>query len=205
MKRIHPNELHERNIEHIYSIYVKDSSDKFNLINLEPGKTITIPNHWNLLTFEVPVLLPKKKEETYLFLAHGGLDIPKIFLQRIFQTSKPDFGIAIEKTSGRICIATFYIEKISKNKFNTSIWLSPFLDADYFVPKKWLVHLEDLACEQNPYELSFEYKGLMDFVDNEIGFKELKSKTNIVLNFKSKKTFVEISRDYHSRELSNWL
>lgn len=159
---------------------------------IEPVNSGTkIPPSDRLLNFDLVA-----GEDVYVVLDNYGDEILCGKIRDRLFSGLDDFTLAIDEKTGQI----YVVEFAETGKEENTAYL--FSLEGYRVPEKYLARINELKSFKRPYYISISEMGLIDFIDQEIGFSQLEEFVLIDLSFND--TRIQVVKDGY-RTVSGWV
>jgi len=139
-----------------------------------------VPDKHHLTNFDLVA-----QEGSWLVLDNYGNEELSTNIEKRLLGTNP-YTIAINRKTGQIYSVVFCVNKAAPEQTFAAFlgFLAANFHEKHLVPAEYLVRLDELKSHKRPFNLTFEGKTLLSFIDREIGYNELSSDLIVHLDFR---------------------
>jgi hypothetical protein len=157
------------------------------------------PSKGDLFSFDL--VAEGKATKAWLILEdQGNTLLTKTLTDRIFEgtgTYKHGYNLAIDRQTGQIYTAHF-----GRDKSINFVVLYSVTSKGSVVPTGFLDRIDELRTKKRPFQLTLPDNILMDFLDREIGYRDLKEQLVVELRFPE--STLQLWEDSY-RQVGDWV
>lgn len=174
---IHPSKMEGRTIK-----LIRGASQLLKINTVTPKD--------KLFNFEIETFTKNNKYKFIVLDNYGDEIILQSIYKRLLFHKLFEQNLIIEFYSGKIYSGVFF-EEIKSG--NIELVLTEF--SNLSIPSKYKSRLKELLSSKRPYYFTIPIELLFNFIDKEIGYRELQDNIHVILDFKNMK--LDIGRYSH--------